>query len=83
MFKVYLVWLVGVMPVSSKVGVSVGMNPKEKLIVHPAGVCLGHMKWVFLLEGSPSSSGLGITLLTKLVSVSRKPSSSLILIISS
>jgi len=48
----------------------IGVNPKEKLVVLPAETYLSLRNWLFLLDDSLRSSGLGTTLLTKLVWIS-------------
>ena len=76
MFKIHSVWLIRVRSISSKVVVFLGINLKEKLVVCPAGMYLGLIKWVFLLEDSPNSLSVEITLLTRLNSISSVLSSS-------
>ena len=45
------------------------MNPRKKLVKRPTRTYLSLMTWELLLEDSPNSSGLEITLLTRLDSI--------------
>ena len=54
-----------------------GMDPKEKLVVLLTRTYISLIKWLFLLEDSPNSSGLGTTFSARLYSISSTLSSSI------